>query len=367
MKKFKRILSYVLVISMICLLASPYTGSAASQQSGMINLEQAIDIATNKGIEITLIDTKIKNAQSRLDYAVRNAGVKKNDSWITDAQRAQLKTEVELAPIQKRNTVEVLKLQKAEKIVSLKMEVTKAYFTFLMTQEQLTSQDKAIERLKKKLEIVNAQVASGVANKTAISTIEVAIKSQEQQKAIFTRDLSNISINLNSLLGRPIKSILELAKQELPVVKLDINLEELIDKKFASNSRILGALNTEAEAKIQYNITNFSSIKVIPDGIEQAENAVLDASADYKNQLDDMECKVMNDYNNLLNLKDDVDIKKLQADVSEKELKKAKAEYDIGLISIITYNSAVQNYDDSVTAYKKAQLDYYVSAVVFEN
>lgn len=367
MRKIKRLLSHVLAGTMLCLLASPYTVSAASQQSEMINLEQAIGMALNKSTVVTLIDEKIKNAQYRLDYAIRNAGIRKNDSWTTDEYRTQLKTDVELAPVQKRNTVQVLKLQKAEKINSLKMDVTKAYFTYFLTQGQLTSQDNAIERLKKKLQIVNAQVSSGVASKTAISDIEVAIKMAEQQKAIFTRDLSNISINLNSLLGRPIKSSLQLIKQELPVLEFNIKLEDLIDKKIASSSQILQALNTEVEAKIEYDITNFSSIKVIPDGMEQAENKILNASYDYKNLLQNMECNVMNDYNNLLNLQDEVAIKKHQIDVSEKELKKAKVEYDLGLIDIIKYNSEIQSNEDSVIAYKKAQLDYFVAAVIFQN
>jgi len=367
MRKIKRMLTQVLVGVMICLLASPYIASAASQQSEAVNLEQAIDLATNKSTAVTLIDQKIKNAQSRLDYAIRNASIRLNDSWTTDEYRKQLKTDIELAPVQKRNTFLVLKLQKAEKINSLKMDVTKAYFTYLMIQEQLTSQDKAIERLKKKLEVVNAQVASGMANKSAISNMEVAIKSAEQQKAMFARDLSNTSINLNSLWDRPIKSPIELISQEIPVLELDIKLEELIDKKIASSSAVLRALNTEAEAKIEYNITNFSSIKEMPDGVEQAENKLLNASYDYKNLLKNMEYNVLNDYNNLLNLKDDVDIKKLQVEVSEKELKKAKAEYDMGLTDIITYNSKIQSNEDSIIGYKKAQLDYFIAAVVFKN
>jgi outer membrane protein TolC len=278
-----------------------------------------------------------------------------------------LKTELELDPLQKRNTVQVLKLQKNEKINSLKMEVTKAYFTYLMIQEQLASQDKAMERLNKKLEIVKAQVAAGVLNKTALSDIEVALKLVDQQKTLLTRDLSNISMRVNSLLGQPIKAVFKIAKQDIPVPDLNINLEQLIVEKNTKSSKLLQALNTKAEAKIQYDITNFSSLKVIPDGIEQAENQLLNATYDYNNLLSSQECDILNEYNSLLNLKDDVDIKKLKLDVSEKELKKAKAEYDLGLIDVIKYNSTIQSNEDLVTAYKNAQLDYFIAAETFIN
>lgn len=366
MNKFKRIISYVLVLAVLYLLLSPNVVIAASQQK-FEDLDQLIDIAINESITIKLIDEKIKNAENRLSYAIRNASIKKNENWVTDKERAELKKIVELVPVQKKNTVEVLKLEKIEKVNMLKMDITKAYSTYLLTQEQIKNQQRAIDGLKKKLEVVKVQVSKGMAKIAALDSIEITLKTAEQQFALLSRDLSNNSINLNSLLGRPLKSTIVLSEREVPVPSLYSSIEDITNNKIANSSHMLQTLNNMTEAKIEYDITNFSSTNVIPDGLEQAENKLLDASFDYKDLLQNIECNVLNDYNNLLNLQDDVNIKKLQVEISIKELVKAKVQYERGLIDIITYNSVTQSFENSEIAYKKAKLDYFISVEKFIN
>ncbi len=127
----------------------------------------------------------------------------------------------ELTPVQRGNALAVLKLQKNEKISSLKLDITKVYFEGLFTQEKMQSQTNAIIRHNKKLKVLKAQVAASGESKSVVEETEIAIKKAEQQKDLIERDLNNLAIDLNSLLGRPLSSKISLVKQEVPFYKVD--------------------------------------------------------------------------------------------------------------------------------------------------
>ncbi len=364
MKKFKSILTWVMVFTLIMSIAVPTSVSATVQSQKEIDLEQAKKSA-DQNISIKLIDEQIKNAQARYDYAVRKAGVT-NDDWPTDEIRAEVKRLKELEPAQKRNAVEVLKLQRAEKLTSIKLDITNAYFTYLFTQEQQKNQAATIERLSKKLQIIKSQFRSGKINESVLTETEIAFEEAEQQKDSIDRELSNITMKLNSLLGRSLDAQLKVVSQNIPFYDLKIDLNKLTSDRIAASSKILQAKNNEAEAKIEYDIANFSSTQTVPEGLEDAQDKLLQAGYEYKQLVIDEEHNVLNEYNNLLNLRDDISIEELKMKYSQKQMNIAEVQYKKGLIDIIAYNSSIENYEDSLIAYKKAQLDYFIAAETFK-
>ncbi len=105
---------------------------------------------------------------------------------------------------------------------------------------------------------------------------------------------------------------------------------------------------------------------MIPDGLEEAEDKVLTAEYDYNQLLSDEENNVMTEYNNLLKLRDDIDIKKMESRFNQKQMNVAKVKYNNGYIDIVTYNDAIQKYEDSIIAYNQAKLDYYLESEKFQ-
>jgi hypothetical protein len=364
MKKIiNSVLSIITAISILTALSG--TASAAASVNGQITLGQAQE-TVSKNISVQLIDNQITNAQKRLDYAKRKAQIT-DDSWNTDAQRAEVKKVKDLVPAQKKDALAVLQLQRNEKVSSLKLDITKAYYEYLFTGEKMQSQINAISRLNKKLEILKAQVTAGREVKSAVDETEVAIKTAEQQKDLIDRDLSNIAMDLNSLLGRPLSDKISPVKEDVPFYEVNkIDTKKILNERVAKSSSILKALNDWNEAKIEYDIANFSSTQIIPDGLEDAEDKVLTAEYDYNQLLLDEENNVMTEYNDLLNLRDDIDIKKMESDLNQKQMNAAKTQYDRGYINIVTYNDSIQKYEDSVIAYKQAELDYYLAAENFQ-
>lgn len=363
-RPIKTILSLAVSISLF--IPFSYSVNAETQKNSAINLEQAKVMAVEQSPELEMMGTQIINAQKRLGYATRKAQIT-DDVWSTDEGRAEVKKTKELVPVQKKNATEVLKLLKEEKIKSINIDVTKQYFTYLLTMEQLENQNNTINRINDKLKAIKAQISVGKANESDLQETEVALQTAEQQKDLLTRDLNNTVLGLNSLLGRSIESEIVLIKQDIPFYKLNVDIDEVIQKRIETSSEILQAKNNEAEAKIEYDIASFTSASEISDDTERAEDKLLNAGYDYKKLLKDTEINVLNEYNNVLNLRDDIEIKQLQVDLLKKQMDKAKVQYDRGLINIISYNNAIQSFEDADIACKKAKLDYFIAAETFKN
>lgn len=362
----KRIINALVVVITIIsiLIVLPNTVVAATQEV-QLSLGQAQDTVLNNN-SVKLIDNQIANAQKRLDYARRKAQIT-DDSWNTDTQRAEVKKVKELIPFQKKGALDLLHLQKNEKVWSLKLDITKAYFEYLFTEEKLQYQVNAISRLNKKLVILKAQVATGGESKSVVEETEVALKTAEQQKDLIERDLSNLALDLNSLLGRPLSTRINIVEQDVPFYEVEkIDTKKILNYRVTQSSSILKAVNDWNEAKIEYSIVNFSTTQMIPDGLEEAEDKLLTAEYDYNQLLLDEENSVMKEYNNLLNLRDDIDIKKLESNFNQKQMNVAKAQYNNGYINIVTYNDSIQKYENSVIAFKQAKLDYYIASEKFK-
>ena len=365
MKSLVRLIVIVLTITLTLLITPNRTTNAVTSDKLAIDLDEAIEAGIRDSIDIKIINEKIKNAESRLSYADRIAGIKGNESWITDEERAENRRDVVLKPVQKKNILEVLKLQKAESIDSIKASITKSFYTYLLIQKQIINQEAATKRLEKKYEIVKAQVSLGVESKASLDSIELELMTGAQKKRLLLRDSDNEKINLNSLLSRPITQELRLNEKEIPVSDFDIDIEEVINKRIKNSSQILAALNSKAEAKIEYDIINYSSTKIIPDGVEQAEDKLLDATYNYESLLKEQESSILNEYNDLLNLRDDIDIKKYQLEISEMDLKKSQVQYDKGVINIVQYNNSCEALDSAKVAYEKAKLDHFLAISKF--
>ncbi len=349
-------------ISILIVLSNTVGAVSLDKQ---ITLGQAQEVVL-KNNSVQLIDNQISNAQKRLDYAKRKAEITQ-ESWNTDDQMMEVKKVKELIPVQKKDSLEVLQLQKNEKISSLKLDITKAYFEYLFTEEKMQSQINAINRLNGKLKILKAKVAAGGELKSTVEETEVAIETAEQQKEIIERDLSSLAIDLNSLLGRPLSSNINLVKQDVPFYEANkIDIKKVLIDREAKSSSILKALNDWNEAKIEYEIIKLNSTKMIPDGLEEAEDKLLIAEYDYNKLLLDEENNVLTEYNELLNLRDDIDIKVMESNFNKKQMNIAKTQYNNGYINIVTYNDSIQKYEDSVIAYEQAKLNYYLASEKFQ-
>ncbi|AEY68099.1 TolC family protein [Clostridium sp. BNL1100] len=362
----KKIINSIAAITIVIsiLITLSYTVGAVPLDK-QITLGQAQEVALENN-SVKLIDNQILNAQKRLDYAKRKAEIT-DESWNTDTQRAEVKKVKELIPAQKNDALAVIQLQKNEKISSLKLDITKAYFEYLFTVEKMQSEINAISRLNNKLKILKVRVAAGGELKSVVEETEVALKKAEQQKDLVERDLNSLTIDLNSLLGRPLSSKINLVKQDVPFYEVDkLNTNKILNDRVVKRSSILKALNDWNEAKIEYKIINFSSTQIIPDGLEEAEDKLLIAEYDYNKLLLDEENNVLTEYNELLNLRDDIDIKKMELNLNQKQMNAAKVQYNNGYIYIVTYNDSIQKYEDSVIAYKQAKLDYYLASEKFQ-
>ncbi len=367
MKNVKKFIVYMLTLIMV--IASNTLPSSASPEKPIevITLDKASEMAINNSTKLKLYDEKISNAEKRLSYAVRVAEIRKNDSWHTDEYRKEVKTALELTPVQKRNILMVLKLQKSEEEKSIRINVAKNYYDYLLKETQISDQEKAIDRIKKNIETVKVQLTKGLVTKDALEKTELTLKTAEQQYSKLQRDLDSICIQLNSMLGRPIKTEIRLQSTVIPVKDSNFELDKLISIKKANSSQVLQAANSEQEARIEFDIANYSSTKEIPDGVDNAKNRLLDSSADYKKTISDIECNVLNDYNTLQNLRDDIEISKYKVEVKNIEYQRAKIQYERGITDFIKYNDALQSLESVQMEYENAKLDYYVAYEKFVN
>jgi outer membrane protein TolC len=116
--------------------------------------------------------------------------------------------------------------------------------------------------------------------------------------------------------------------------------------------------------KQDYDIKKLSGEQM---AIKSAEDKATDLSFSIIDQQRTVEQKIRTDYNNILNLRNEINIQKLSYDMAKKKYDIDKLKYDKGLITVIDYLKTSGELDSALVAYNKAQLDYYTGVQDFKN
>ncbi|WP_054749651.1 TolC family protein [Ruminiclostridium josui] len=307
-----------------------------AQASGEISLESAIQTALSNNKELKLYDDKITYAKQRYDLAYAKSFSAMAKGWDDDAELISNKKEELLYPLQRKNQIDQLVWEKQNKADSLESDVTKAYYEILNKNTLITLREKAVKRLQNELEVKKKQVKGGVEVQTTVTNLQISINQEQQKVNNLIRERDVQIIKLNGLLGFELSSSINLKKVNIPINSIDnINIENAVESQSLNNHDILKAQKDLEEIRLEYDIVKKYSYKPDSNGIEEIEDRMLDAEYALEEIKKDVSLKVRTDFNTLLNLRDDIEINKLECEKAKKLSQAASAKYKLGQITLV--------------------------------
>lgn len=336
------------------------------QASGEISLEAAIEAALSNSKELKLYDDKITYAKQRYDLAYAKSASAMSKGWDDDTELISNKKEELLYPLQRKNQIDQLVWEKQNKAELLERDVTKAYYEILNKNTLITLREKSVKRLQNELEVEKKQVKSGTAVQSTITSLLISINQEQQKVNSLIRERDVQIIKLNSLLGLDLSSDTKLKKVDIPFNSMDnINIEKTAEGQNLNNHDILKAQKDLEEARLEYDIVKKYSYKPDTNGIDEVEDRMLDAEYTLDEIKKDIDVKVRSDFNTLLNLRDDIEINKLECEKTKKLTEISAVKFKLRQITLVEHEKVKANEDEAQMALEKSKLDYLIAYDTF--
>lgn len=329
-------------------------------------LQKAVDVAVETSPTLKLYDEKIKLAERRLNMANSAAKVAPEKYWSTDAQRVSNKNEELLYPLQRESELTELKWQRQNYEKKLRNDVAMLYYQILQIKNYLDNQDSVITRAKVEYDTMAKKVKAGLATETILLSYEIAVSDAETMLKTYQRDLDNLYISLNEKLGQSFDTKITLAAAVLPDEELRIDsIDKLAAEVVAASHDVAKFETDKLLTKTKYDILyQYSYYR--PAECDTLEDSLLNSDYSIRDQKVAVELKVRSDYNTLLNLKDEIAIKKMDYEQKIKLLDIAQKRYELGMSTYLDLLKTQGERDTALINYDKARLDYYSALQSFK-
>lgn len=359
----KKIVSMCIVLTL--LWSSTLIAWGAQSRPVKYTLEKAMDAAVENSSSLKLLEDKIKLAERRYNMAVAASKVAPEKYWSTDAQHVSNKNEELLFPLQREEELKELKRQMQYTEKQLRIDVASLYYKILQTQSYIEEQDNIISRAKMEYEAMKKKVATGVQAQSMLLSYEISVKDAEAKLTAYQRDISNLYMSFNESLGLGLDVVVAFANAELPEVNFHVDDVDKLALDVVAASHDVKKLETEKLiTKTKYDILyQYSFYR--PDECDALEDSLLNSDYSIRDKKIAVELKVRSDYNDLLNLGDEIAITKMDYELKGKLLDIAQTKYELGLSTYLDFAKAEGEKDAALISYNKAKLDYYIAAQSF--
>lgn len=362
--RLKSLVSISMLMAIVCFSSVAVRG-AESRTEGY-TLKKAVDAAVENSPSLKLLDEKIKLAQRRYSTAIKDSKEARYKSWTSDEQHVSNKKEELLYPLQKESEINKLEWERQNSEKKLRNDVAMLYYQILQAKKHLDNQSSAITRAEVEYDAMAKKVRAGLATETLLMSYDIVVNESQALLNTYQRDLDILYINFNEKLGLVPDTIVNLSSATLPDEELSINSIDKLANKVVAASHDVAKLETDKELiKIEHDIL-YEYSDYIPDDCDTLEDSLLNSDYSIRDQKVAVELKVRSDYNNLLNLKDDTTIRKMEYDQKVKLLEIAQKRYDIGMSTYLDVLKAQGERDTALVGYDKARLDYYSALQSFK-
>jgi len=363
---FKRII--IVIIIAIFVFSTSATVFSANEETKKYDLELLIDTAIDNNSSLKLYDEKIKIAEKEYNNALKAAKDIIGAFWDSSEGLISNKKIELLVPFQKLSDLDELKWQKQDDVKDLKLDITKLYYQILLKHQSMDAQEGIIKRAQDAYDIEKLKVNLGNAVESGLLPLEIAVDEAETGLASLQREYENLFMNLNIKMGSDIKQDLNLKEISLPEAEYNLeDMEKLVSDVIASAHSVKKLENDRILKEKERNIVVTYAIGELPDEADTLADDITNLDFSIRDEKVAVESKVRTDYNNLLNLKDDMEIKELDYNKTLKFLNIAKSKYDVGLITNLDYNAAQGDVDNALMVFNQAKLNYYIAIEEFKN
>lgn len=363
--KLRKIICMIAIGLIFTVGSNAAFASANEEEVKFISLTNAIVNALKDNTGLKNLESKINLTQRRYKYAQDLSLDAEKRYGDTYAQHVESKKEELLYPLKRKAELDELIWQKAELEKTLKLDITRIYYQMLFKQQQIDLQEKVITSLKNDYAVKEKQMAIGSITKTSLLSFEISIDEAESQLVSYKNELTNLSMDLNKKLGFDVNQALQLREIQLPKQNLQIRDINEIVSDVVENAHSVAKLELDKTIKQKeyWIVASFGEKVSDADSIEEE---IFDYDFSIPDEKTAVEYQVRSSYNNILNLADEITIKKLDLDRYEMLLSIAEKKAKVGLITEIDHNKAQIERDTAFVNYNKAKLDYYLAVEQFK-
>ncbi|KEI03209.1 TolC family protein [Clostridium botulinum] len=367
-KKAKMITTSIVLVSAMALGGRVVFGI---NNNSPLNINDVIENVVSNNADINLYKEKIRVKEKWYSHKEEK---RKNDlQYDEDIKKdvLPLKEEIDIG------NLEWERGQTEDKVV---VEAKELYYKILIQNKMINIQEKTVERLKKELENKKQKIKVGTEASISLVGDETNLKNAQVKLEELRADREKFALKLNMKMGTPVSGEVKLKDAEVPYETFNVNnLESVIDIMMKKHHTIK-YLEKEEHAKIQEkNITHQyanaqddDEVAKHPDrNYKSKEDDMEDDLIEIKYKMDDekknIQSKVRIDYNNILNLENFIEAKKLDINKAETLLNAEKVQLKVGRSTQIQVDSKEEDFLMAKLQYENAKLDYYVAVENFKN
>ena len=367
-KIINRLVAGIITSALLMSITVAYPNKADAAATQTLDLKGFISEVITNSSAIKIYDEKIEIQKRRCNTANSVADAAKTKPWLSDVEHVKNKKDELLYTVQAQDKLDDLVWQRQDKVNSLTLDATKLYYEFSFKEKEISAQTKAVELAKKELDLKKKQVNLGTSASTIINQYTLALSQQQQALENLNREYNNLKMSINKLLQRDLKQAVNLKLLSLTIqdYKCD-NLDKIIADQREKNYSVITIKNQYNETKIERDIVYSYTMMEKPEGGEALDDKLVELSHSIGDKQTAVEYDIRTKYNNILNLKNSIDIAKMTYDISVKKYDIDKIKYDKGLITITDLLKTSGEMDSAFVAYSKSQLDYFTAIQEFKN
>ncbi|WMJ80770.1 TolC family protein [Clostridium sp. MB40-C1] len=369
-KKVKLLTVAITLVSVLSVAAISALGAA--DKGSELNLNDIIELTTSNNNELNFFKKKIQVKEKWYDEATKKDD--KDSNFDEDMKE-------EIIPLRIEQEIKDIEWERDQAQDKAIVESTKGYYEIMLQDQLIQLQQKTIERMKKLLEYKKAKIDAGTESAVSLIDDEANLKDAEVKLQQLKNDEEKIRMELNMKIGTPVDKKLNLKKAEIPYKIYEVkNLESVVEtmlKKYYTITSLITKEDIDSREKAIVHTyvkddKNELENAINPKGdYKERENQLEDDIVETKYKLDDekknIEAKIRMDYNNIINLNNDIKVKKLDCEKAETMLKTEKTKFEAGTGTELEVKAAEEKVLSASCEYNKAKLDYYVAVEQFKN
>lgn len=345
---------------------------AASDKVSELDVNDIIKLTTSNNSELNLFNKKI---EVKKKWYIEALDEQPNESDYKKDMRLYV------YPFSREHEIKELEWERDEKQNEVIIASTSAYYDILIQEQLIELQEKKIARLTKALDNKKQKINYGLETVVSLIDDETNLKDANTNLEKLKNDEKVLRMKLNMKTGNTVDKILNLKQVEIPYSTFEVKdlndvVENMVTKYHTITSLIEKEEIDEKEKEIANRYTGFNTTEIEnalnPNGdFKNREETLDDEITEIHYKMDDekknIESKVRIDYNNILKIKNNIEMKKLDYEKANILFETEKSKLQNGSSTEIQYNLAEENILSALCDYNKAKLDYYIAVENFKN
>lgn len=348
----------ILIFAMILALVFTFTGmvSAENKSKSVLTVAEAQSIAAANNRQAAIDDLEIRAKETALKQAVENAATVASSYTFEGALNVRVTKYVK--PMEAERALELAKMSKQKNARQLKQDIKDSFMKILLAQKELEAEIKKLEFSKSRLETTQARYVVGSTTQQDVDSAQYSYESKMNDVAGLEDRIKMLDVILKDQMGWPLDGDLLVLKGAIePESVPEIDIEKVITDNIESDTDVYGAAGKLDAARKTMELTK----ELLKPGRLVYDDYLVDveiALRDYETAKRNRERNIRNTYNDLLNLRDSIELAVKYEELQLKMLDSAKVKYEKGLMSKDEYTALEEKYLDAVFSKHKAICDY---------